>query len=36
MFSEEHFKNTTKLDINFVPMFSDCHLLPDISFNGHC
>ena len=34
--SEENIENITKSDNNFAPAFVDHHLLPDISFNGHC
>ena len=34
--SEENIKNITKSDSNFAPIFVDRHVLPDISFNGHC
>ena len=34
--SEENIENKTKSDINFAPTFVDHHLLPDMSFNGHC
>ena len=33
--SEERIENITKSDSNFVPIFVDCRILPDISFNGH-
>ena len=28
--------NITKSDSNFAPTFADYHVLPDITFNGHC
>ena len=28
--------NITKSDSNFAPIFADYHVLPDITFNGHC
>ena len=34
--SEENIKNITKSDNNFAPTLVDHHLLPDMSFNGHC
>ena len=34
--SEESIENITKSDRNFVPTFVDHHLLPGITFNGHC
>ena len=34
--SEENIENITKSDNNLAPAFVDHHLLPDISFNGHC
>ena len=34
--SEENTENITKSDSNFAPTFVDHHLLPDITFNGHC
>ena len=35
-FPEESIENITKSDSDFVPIFVDHHLLPDITFNGHC
>ena len=32
----ENIENITKSVSNFVPTFVDHHLLPDITFNGHC
>ena len=34
--SEENIKNITKSDKNFPPTFVDHHVLPDITFIGHC
>ena len=34
--SEESTENITKSDSNFAPNFVDHHLLPGMSFNGHC
>ena len=34
--SEENIENITKSDSNFAPTFVAHHLLPDITFNGHC
>ena len=34
--SEENIENITKSDSNFEPTFVDHHVLPGISFNGHC
>ena len=34
--SEKSIENITKSDSNFAPTFADHHLLPGISFNGHC
>ena len=34
--SEESIENITKSDSNSAPTFADHHLLPDITFNGHC
>ena len=34
--SEKNIENITKSDGNFAPTSVDHHLLPDISFNGHC
>ena len=34
--SEENNENISKPDSNFAPTFVDHHVLPDISFNGHC
>ena len=34
--SEKIFENISKSNSNFAPTFVDHHLLPDISFNGHC
>ena len=34
--SEENIENITKSDSNFAPTFVDHHLLPHITFNGHC
>ena len=34
--SEENIQNITKSDSLFAPSFVDHHLLPDITFNGHC
>ena len=34
--SEENVENITKSDSNFVPTFEGYHLLPDITFSGHC
>ena len=34
--SEENIENITKSDSNFAPTFVGHHLLPDITFNGHC
>ena len=34
--SEENIENITKSDSNFALTFADHHLLPDISFDGHC
>ena len=33
---EENIEHATKSDRNVAPTFADHHLLPDISFNGHC
>ena len=33
---EENIEHATKSDRNVVPTFVDHHLLPVISFNGHC
>ena len=33
---EENTDNITKSNSNFAPTFVDHHVLPDISFNGHC
>ena len=33
---EENIENITKSDRNFAPTFVDHHLLPDMTFNGHC
>ena len=33
---EQNIENRTKPDNNFAPSFADNHLLPEISFNGHC
>ena len=33
--SEESIENITKSDSNFVPIFVDCRILPDIRFNRH-
>ena len=34
---EESIENITKSDSsNFAPTFVDHHLLPDMTFNGHC
>ena len=34
--SEKNIENITNSDGNFAPTSVDHHLLPDISFNGHC
>ena len=34
--SEENIENIIKSDNNFATSFVDDHVLPDISFNGHC
>ena len=34
--SEENIENITKSDSNFAPTFVDYHVLPNITFNGHC
>ena len=34
--SEESIKNITKSNSNFAPIFEDSHVLPDMSFDGHC
>ena len=34
--SEENIENITKSDSNFASTFVDHHLLPDMTFNGHC
>ena len=34
--SEKSIENITESDNNFAPTFVDHHLLPDVSFNGHC
>ena len=34
--SEENIENITKLDSTLALTFADCHVLPDINFNGHC
>ena len=34
--SEKNIENITKSIRNFAPTFVDHHVLPDISFNGHC
>ena len=34
--SEENIENIAKLGSNFAPTFFHHHVLPDISFNGHC
>ena len=34
--SEENLENITKSDNNVAPTFLDHHLLPDMSFSGHC
>ena len=34
--SEENIENINKSGSNFAPTFVDHHLVPDISFNGHC
>ena len=34
--SEENIQNITKSDSNFVLIFIDHHLLPDINFNELC
>ena len=34
--SEENTENVTKTDSSFALTFHDHHLLPEISFNGHC
>ena len=34
--SEESIENITKSGSNFVPTFVDHHLLPAMTFNGHC
>ena len=34
--SEENIENITKSDSNFAPTFVHYHLLPDMTFNGHC
>ena len=33
---EENIENITKSDSHLAPTFVDHHILPDISFNGHC
>ena len=34
--SKENFKNRTKSERNFAQTFFGHHLLPKITFNGHC
>ena len=34
--SEKSIENITTTDSNFAPAFVDHHLLPDMTFNGHC
>ena len=34
--SEESIKNITKSNSNFAPTFEDGHVLPAMSFDGHC
>ena len=34
--SEESIKNITKSNSNLAPTFEDGHVLPDMSFDGHC
>ena len=34
--SEKSTENITKSESDFVPTFVDCHIVPDIGFNGHC
>ena len=34
--SEESIQNITKSDSNFAPTVVDHHLLPELTFNGHC
>ena len=34
--SKGNIENITKSDRNFLPIFLDRHVLPDINFNGHC
>ena len=34
--SEENIENITKSDSNYATTFADLHVLPDITFNGHC
>ena len=34
--SEENIENVIKSDSNFTPTFVDHHVLPCITFNGHC
>ena len=34
--SEKNIETIAKTDSNFAPNFIDHHLLPDITFNGHC
>ena len=34
--SQENIENITKSDSNFVQIFVDHHLLPDMNFDGHC
>ena len=34
--SEEIIENITKSESNIAPTFVNHHLLPDMTFNGHC
>ena len=34
--SEENIENIIKPERNFATIFVDHHLLPDMTFNGHC
>ena len=34
--SEKNIETIAKTDSSFAPNFIDHHLLPDITFNGHC
>ena len=33
---EESIENITKSNSLFAPTFANCHILPDVNFNGHC